>query len=313
MAIGVDVGGTKVRTAAVSRTGEVLARRHRPTSDTKTADALLAGIAEDVADVRREAFVDGRSDLPVGLALPGPLDRTRGCVLRSINVPFLEELPIVGMVEDRIGAAPTLCTDGAAATWGEYTTCRPQPKQFVHLRLGTGVACGVDIDGELQRLDQRRDRHMRLLVVDESPAAIECRCGLRGCLETIASGAALDERARQLGYTDGVLGLELAAQRGEEAAIDFVRQAAKAIARAVDNLCRELHAPVVVLGGGVVARLTGLVDQMTRRHTTSGANAPELRPASVQRARLGEDAGVIGAALLALPRASSRKPDQHRA
>ena len=295
IAIGIDVGGTKARTAAVDGAGRVVGRRDRPIDHATMLEAFLAGLVDDVADVGRQFSAGVGREPPVSIALPGPLDRRRGCVVRSINLPFLEAVPIVDWLGERLGRRPVLVNDGEAATWGEYATRTQRPRHFVHLRLGTGVACGVVAQGELLRLDADRGTHVEWLIVEDGPTALDCRCGLRGCLESLASGAALARRATELGFSDGVSGLLRAAREGDGPANAALDRAAAGTARAVASLSGRFDPSSVALGGGVVIHVPELYERV----------AAQLQgtPVRAEAAVLGEDAGVIGAALLALARA----------
>ena len=300
IAIGIDVGGTWLRTAAVDQAGQVPARRRRAVAGGDSADQLVARLVDTVAELRDEAGIDADARIPLGLALPGMLDRARRAVTRSINLPFLEDQPIAGQLADRTGQPCTLWTDAEAATWGEYVSRREKPKRFVHLRLGTGIACGVVIDGHLQNLDPDRDTHLEVLIVDKSPSAIRCRCGLSGCLETVASGVALEELARQHGLRDGITGLERAWQRGDDEARCTIQAIANALSVALDNLTERFHPDVICVGGGVTSRLPCLLEQVTARRHARHRKIEDNAPIRIESARVADDAGMIGAALLAM-------------
>ena len=300
IAIGIDVGGTWLRAAAVDQAGQVPARRRRPVAHGDSADQLVARLVDTVTALRDEAGIDAEAKVPLGLALPGMLDRDRGAVTRSINLPFLQQQPIAGQLADRTGQPCTLLTDAEAATWGEYAAHRPKPKRFVHLRLGTGIACGVVIDGHLQNLDPGRDTHLEVLIVDKSPSAIRCRCGLSGCLETVASGVALEELARQRGLRDGITGLERAWQQCDDEARCTIQAIANALSVALDNLTERFHPDVSCVGGGGARRLPCLFEQVTARRHPRHGNTDDNAAVSIESACLADDAGVIGAALLAM-------------
>jgi predicted NBD/HSP70 family sugar kinase len=236
-------------------------------------------------------------------------------------------------------------TDADAATWGEYSACTSRPGAFVHLRVGTGVACGIVVDDRLQPTDADRTTHWKVLVVDDHPDAIACPCGLRGCLETIASGPALEAQARKMGWADGLLGLQKAWQRRSPSSLGVVDGCARLIAVAAHKVCGKVQAignstatvrervsaldascplphelgsdrsggsplasargsnrqdacdAVVCLGGGVITALPCLFER-TAVHFWSGED-DFTRRVTIYPSRLGDDAGVIGAALLA--------------
>ncbi len=362
--IGIDVGATRTRVAAVDRVGGVLAIRRWRTPCGDSADGMLSRIARNIKIVHEEAGVGAGAAIPVAIALPGPLARDRRSIVRSVNLSVLEGRPIVSELAPRIGSAfgePKLYTDAEAATWGEYASrglcvgqagvgqvgvghvggpplqrwgtrigCRfvsptakamghpasPTAKAmghptrgsavFVHLRLGTGVACGIVMDGELQRREAGRSTHLDVLVVDDRTNARLCSCGRHGCLDTIASGAVLEERARELGYANGITGLQQAWEEGADSGRCLVRQAADALEVAINNLTMGFRPYVICLGGGVTEHLPALLAELRNgRDDECGRKSSRAQAhglPALQLPLLGDNAGVIGAALLAMRR-----------
>lgn len=296
-AIGIDVGGTNIRAAAVDSAGRIHFDRRVPTP--RSAGAVRDWIADAVCQIRAE--VAAETALAVGLALPGIVDAERGLLLRSVNLPFLQGRPIRDELVNTTGLPVSLMTDADAATWGEYSACVPCPRAFVHLRLGTGVACGIVVDGRLQPTDPHRTTHWKVLVVDDRPDAMACPCGLRGCLETIASGSAIERRAMSLCCDGGLAGLQEAWEQNDPNARTIIDEVAHAIASAIWNLKSQISDGLVIcLGGGVVQSLPGIVGQTANRLRTM--RDPTLGSATTVTlipAKLGDDAGVIGAGLLA--------------
>ncbi len=338
IAIGIDIGATQTRVAAVDGSGLVSslrlcgtvgrdmadqvgwpietepraqwnpdlsgARAGRRDGNVATGgdlfDAFVTSLTRMVAEVGAEACPGPTTDRTVGLAIPGTLDPPRDAVVRSVNLPFLEGRRLGEELGQRIGRSVILLTDAEASTWGEFHIREQQPESFVHLRLGSGVACGIVLEGKLQRLDAGRTGHLDVLVINDGPDAPQCRCGRRGCLEAVASGAALTERASMLGITDGITGLQTAWERRDEAARRLVREAAAGVVTASRKLTECYHADVICVGGGVVAHLPSLLKEVVDSCTSSSTCLAEQRSWSVEPARLGDDAGFIGAALLAV-------------
>jgi predicted NBD/HSP70 family sugar kinase len=300
IAIGIDVGGTRTRVAAVDRSGRVLARRHHLADRTPDGNALIDWLDRAVAEVFGEARPHDAEIGGVGLALPGIIDRQGRVVVRSVNLPFLEGRPIAEELGGRTGLEVRLVTDADAATWAEYLACSPSPRGFVHLRLGTGIACGVVTDGSLLDLSVGRSGHLDALIVDDRPDAATCRCGKRGCLETAASGVALTERGQQAGFQNGLPDLRRGWERQDQAAMKIIQHAAAGLSLALGNLGRRFGPEVISVGGGVASQLPVLLETALEHFRVSGApNACGLR-ASIQQSCLGDDAGAIGAALLAM-------------
>jgi len=344
IAIGIDVGGTQTRVGAVDDGDRIVAIRRcetvRDADGSALVDRLVRTIDEVLSDSRDERDVA----VPIGMALPGLLDRDRRLVVRSVSLPCLEGKPIADELTQQTAHPVYLATDAEAATWGEYTARSPRPRDFVHLRLGTGIGCGAVVNGELQRLDLDRSGHLDELVIDDGPRAEDapwraptCPCGKRGCLETVASGPALSQRTMRSGFAervsdcvqlstadqsperkrrgerprarawgsdknvryalDHLLRLQLAWEQGDPSARALVDETSRTIAIALGNLARRFNPEVICIGGGVAEACPCLVDEAKRCFA-------EIKTASVVRcpiepAILGDDAGILGAALLA--------------
>jgi glucokinase len=293
-AIGIDIGGTSIRAAAIDSIGRVLSSRRAPTP--RDGDDFRDWIVHAVHHIREDTA--NQTATAVGLALPGIVDTERGMVIRSVNLPFLEGRLLRDELSKNTGLAVRLMTDADAATWGEYSACAPRPKAFVHLRLGTGVACGIVVEDRLQPTDPDRTTHWKVLVVDDRPEAISCPCGLRGCLEAIASGPVLERQAARIGFDNGLDTLQQAWERNEPTARTIIDTVANATASAICNLKSQIpNGAVVCLGGGVITALPCLLEQ-TAKHLRS-LDDDFARRAALCQSRLGDDAGVIGAAMLA--------------
>lgn len=291
--IGVDVGASSTRVGLVDSTGAIVEQRTRPTHPSGSWQQFVARLAEDVNSIQNRSTVRDHGRSPVGLALPGTLDLDRTMVVRCTGIPALEAIPVAADLAKRVIAKVRLLTDADAATWGEYSARTFRPRRFVHLRLGTGVACGAVIDGQLQRLDSDRTQHLDSLVVERGPQAQACTCGLSGCLETVASGAALLQEAGRLGFGDDLCGVERAIVDGNDSALRFVGTAAVRVVVALKNLVDEFRPDVICVGGGVLAHLPALEAEILQ---CGRAALPNL---CIESARLGDDAGIIGAASLA--------------
>ena len=324
MAIGIDVGGTQARFARVENgrvAGDVWLGM---TQTCRSPREFLFLVTQGLRPFNHVATANPRQvalpDHPIGLALPGLVDQQRGCLTRSVNLPFLENFPIRAELAKLTDCAVHLMTDAAAATWGEYQALPSRPPTFAHLRLGTGIALGIVRDGALVDLDTGRARHLDVLVVERGADALECRCGLCGCLETIASGRAVTEQWSACGGADGldelrtafgnkpipelarlpdlitaggVSELRAAFLRGDSLAMGIVERARHGMGQALRNIARQFGVTHGSLGGGVVQRFPELAELVFTDARAQGTMV-------VEGARLRDDAGVIGAARLAL-------------
>lgn len=281
LSIGIDIGGTTSRAALVDDCGNVVESTHRPSP--LEYEEFVRWICTAVSAWSKAHPVL----LKIRLALPGVVDRANGTVIRSVNLPWLEGQPIVDQLERETGLRPTLLTDAEAATWGEFVDSGRPASPFAHLRLGTGVACGVVVEGRLIPTDPTRRTHWPILVVDQRPAAPKCPCRLSGCLELFASGNSLVNKAGEFGFGRTLDDLRTGYESGDERVIDLLDCAANAVARAVDNLVKAYDVKLVVLGGGVLKALPLLFTSI--QQITESA-------VLIRLSRLKDDAGIVGAA-----------------
>lgn len=296
-AIGVDVGGTSTRFALVDSAGRVYAHQKRPTLATRSTDEflrwLVQGLTSLIPETTSPTSVQPNRLSNIGLAVPGLVHQPRGCVIRSVNLSFLEGMAIRSALAEATGCVVKLMTDSAAATWGEFRASDVPPSHFAHLRLGTGIACGVVRDGQLVDLDEGRTTHLSALVVEHGTDAVICPCGLRGCLETIASGRALAEQWSAAGGEGTLPALRSAYVNNHNAARKIVNRASAGLRVAISQVARELGVAQICLGGGVSDHFPELANLVIAKAT------PGSSP-TVRCALLGDQAGVIGAALLAM-------------
>lgn len=310
MAIGLDVGGTKLLALALDpATGEVLGTDRRPTP--RGSEGLIEGMVAAVVDL--SAQLDLVPDTRVGVGMAGLVDH-RGVLRHGPNQPGVRELDVLGGLTERLGDRVTVDNDGNCAMWAEWVSGAAQGTQdAVLVTLGTGIGAGLVIGGRLVRGANGMAGEPGHTTVD--PNGPPCPCGRRGCWERYASGAGLARMARdaaEAGQLDGVLsrvGGDAAVIRGED-----VVEAARAgdaesqvvldelawwTALGIANLIAVLDPEVVVLGGGLIDAADLWLDQTRRRITelTVAAGHRDLPP--VVAAVHGADAAALGAALLA--------------
>lgn len=315
--VGVDVGGTKIAACAVDATGQV---RHRARRDTPAhdVDAIATAIADIVNDLRTAAVAEGEQLGAVGAACAGFVDSTGSKVLFAANLAW-RDAPLRERLEMATGLPVILENDANAAAWGEFRFGAAKPvNDMLLVTVGTGVGGGVVTDGELVRGAHGIAAEVGHLRVQ--PDGIRCGCGNRGCLESYASGTALVREARELvrggsphagrltdacGNNPEALTGQMvteAAQEGDPAATELYEDLGRWLGEGLASLAAVLDPRVIVIGGGVAAAGSLLLDPARAafaRQLTGRGHRPEP---SLTIAQLGNDAGMIGAADLAARR-----------
>jgi len=309
LAIGVDIGGTKIAAGLISEHGEIVdsARHETP-----------AGAPDEIAPIVAELVELLRGDheiLGVGIGAAGFIDAARQTVLFAPNINWINE-PLAAQVHDRVGLPVIVENDANAAAWGEFRFgAGEDTNDLLLVTVGTGIGGGIVHDGQLFRGGfgvAAEIGHMR--VVREG---ILCGCGQLGCWEQYGSGRALVREARErvtsadpraAGLAAQVAGdptlitgpmvTELA-QQGDALAVDLLTDVGHWVGEGIASLCTILDPSVVAIGGGVAAA-GDLLLKPIQESFDQFLSAHDHRPiASLRLAALGNQAGLIGAADLA--------------
>ncbi len=316
LAIGVDIGGTKVSAGVVDDSGVIIDRERRPTPSTDVEETERT-IAEVVSELRRRHEI-----VAVGIGAAGWIANDRATVLFSPHLAWRDE-PLRDALVDRIGVPVLVENDGNAAAWAEYRFgAARQADVAVCITLGTGIGGGLVIGGRLYRgAFGVGCEYGHMAVV---PGGRRCACGNRGCWEMYASGTALARDARELAEVAPVAARRLmtladhdlnkltgpivtqAARDGDAAAIEIYTAMGRWLGRGIANLAAALDPDVFVIGGGVSEAGEELLLDPARRMFAESLTGRGFRPAAqIALAELGPDAGLVGAADLA------RRQDQH--
>lgn len=293
MRIGLDIGGTKVHGIALGADGTVLAESRVPT--TPGPEGVLASASAVVEELHQA--LGGGSGGPIGVGIPGIVDAAAGTVRHAVNLGLDgDAFPLAGELGRRTGAVVTLENDTNAATLGARAL--EGADDLVYLSLGTGLAAGLCLDGRLRRGFHGAAGEVGHLPVD--PAGAVCGCGQRGCLELVASGAAL-AAAWPTSTGSAARALFDAAAAGDRRATEVQAGFAAGVAAAVRELALAVDPELVVIGGGVAAIGEPLRVAVADALGRQAEGSPFLASLDLAaRLRVVTDASVaaIGAALL---------------
>lgn len=306
-AFGLDVGGTNIRGGLVDSGGVILDRTQVATP--RDAGARMAAMVETVAALR-DRNAAGRLSVGVGAAGLVDLD---GVVKYAPNLDW-RDAPVRSELAAALGVEVRVENDAAAAVWGEYRAgaARHVDGGALMFTIGTGVGGGLIMDDRLIRGHTGIGGEFGHLIVHEGGAL--CPCGNRGCLEALASGTAIgrlarealsaagDDRASTLHDVGHVTGTAVtdAARAGDTLATRVLAEAGGWLGVGIASLVNSLDPEVVIIGGGALSAGSLLLEPaVAAYHARVIAREHRVVP-PVLRAELGDDAGLIGAALLAL-------------
>jgi glucokinase len=292
VAIGVDVGGTKIAAGIVDVGGNLLARAELP-SDIDDAPSVVEQISKLVATLGG----DGMAGIGIGAA--GIVDHETGHYFYGPNTG-LRDVNLTELVSAAVGMPAFIDNDANCAAWAEHRFGVGRgSRHFMCVTLGTGIGGGFVFDGKPYRGAHGGAAEIGHMVVD--PNGPLCGCGRRGCWEQFASGLALERLAREeLG--DAIRGPEVtkAAREGDEVALRIVDRIARWVGRGLGSLVNILEPECIAIAGGIV-RDWDLFAAASGEAMIEQMEAADRRPTPrVLPATLGSDAGVVGAATLVL-------------
>lgn len=302
-AIGIDFGGTTIKSAVVENGALVQRGDVIDTLQSGTAEALVAALVAQVARLKSM-----RSEVrALGVGLPGIVDSTNGIVHRLSNVPGWNDVPLRDVLAAKTGLPTAIENDANAMTYGEWKFgAARHGRNVVCMTLGTGVGGGLILNGELYRGSALGAGEIGQMSLDY--AGVPANYGNLGALEKYVGNAQIAERAQKLyaaaGQKIAVENLTPAALNdraldGDEIAQKLWKQLGLEIGAALANVVWLLNPDSIVIGGGV-AKAGELLFEPIRRTIRSRTMPMFYRELEVMPAILGNDAGIIGAAALAL-------------
>jgi glucokinase len=314
-AIGLDVGGTSLKSARVDASGQVVEHLEEPVCK-ETQASLLDQMH---AAVRRLEAAPGPCSA-VGIGLPGIVDIRSGRVRNAPNVPVLNGVDVAAEMQRRSGRPSFAENDANAAALAEaWMGAGRGASRMLFVTMGTGVGGGLVFDGRVWTGQSGYAGEIGHIQADARGVA--CGCGSWGCVETIAGVPGWERRARTaLPGRDSVLQNEAlldpativaAARQGDALAVDLVDEATRAVGMGIAAALNLLNLDRVVIGGGV-SRAGHILLERIVDHVRQRTFAHVFADASFRLAELGADAGVVGAARVALLGAGVPSPSPMR-
>jgi len=311
LAIGIDLGGTAIKAGVVSHDGQILGRGQRATEAARGVERVLANCVQAAADALADANVVPAQVAGVGVGAPGICDALRGVVIRAGNIRW-ENVAVAPILGARLGLPVWLENDANCAALGEQWCGAARGSSHVILiTLGTGVGGGLILDGRIYGGSSGWAGELGHMPV--VPGGQPCSCGRLGCLETVASAAAMGaagRRAVELGRSPAMARIAAeqggrvdarvvirAAREGDEAARTILNEAGHYLGLASAALISVLNPELIVVGGGGSYAGEFVLEPM-RRTIARCAMPQPARLVRVVQAALGNDAGLIGAASL---------------
>ena len=309
------MGNTRLSTALVDADGHILQLWREATPAQQGAEATIPLLERMVAEgqehIRREC---NQTPVAIGIGFGGPVDHSTGVIRRSHHTQGWEGVALGKELHEATGLPAFLENDANAGGLGEALFGAGQgADSLLYVNIGTGIGGAVIIGGRIHRGAHSNAGEIGHVVIDPWRGPV-CTCGKRGCLEALASGSALGKAARRRLQEESSLDSSLAtlpanevtgtkvgeaAQEGDSLALEIIGQAAEYLGLALAGATNVLDPEMIVIGGGV-SELGDLLLAPTRQAFQRYATPPVAANTAIVIAQLGYDAGVIGAAAVAL-------------
>ena len=294
--IGVDLGGTNLRAAAITQTGEVIAKIAGRAQLTHGRDTVVDDMVASINKLRDDC---GSAELRgVGIAVPGFILMEKGIIVGSNNLPEFEGFPVRDVIEQKLKTSIILENDANAAALGEkWIGAGREVDDLVLLTLGTGIGGGIISGGKVLHgyLGMAGELGHMTVVPNGNP----CGCGNRGCLEKHASATAISGMARMVHLGSDPTAEEVfnMAEAGDERAKMIFDAMGGALGIAIATLVNVFNFPLFLLSGGPLPAWNhfapAMLAEVERRSFTFRKSKTRI-----EKATLGSDAGLFGAAFL---------------
>ncbi|MBN1160954.1 MAG: ROK family protein [Dehalococcoidales bacterium] len=308
--IAVDIGGTKIMAALFSADGKMQAKDTRPTLAGEGVDAVVERLYSAIQDILENNNLVFSQLGAISIACAGGIDTEKGIVVTpSPGLPGWSGLPLADIIKEKTGVITYVLNDASAAALGEQRYGAGKGiKDLVLLTLGTGIGGGIIIDGKLYLGANGGAGELGHMTVEAG--GLPCDCGNTGCLEMYASGRAVAadavERLRK-GEKSSLAGnveklsaemVGVAAQKGDKLAREVIERAAFYLGVGMVNIANIFNPQMIVIGGGL-AGIGEILIAPGRKMVAERAFSISSRNIKIVGAKLGNEAGVYGAAAFA--------------
>ena len=309
--IGIDIGGTNIACGIVNENCEIIARSKVKTNAPRPYEEILADIVRAARLACDEAGIDPGSVDSVGIGCPGTCNQQTGVVEYSNNLGFVN-VPLRTDVEKALGVKTCLGNDADAAAYGEYCAGAAKgAENAVVITLGTGVGSGIIIGGKIYSGSNFAGGEIGHTVI--SVGGRDCTCGRKGCFETYSSATGLVNTTKEYAarYPDSLMAKLIeqdgrvsartaytAMKQGDEAGRLVTEEYVKYLAVGITNVINVFQPDVLCIGGGVCNEGDTLLVPLKKLVAEQVYTKNSAKNAEIVICSLGNDAGIIGAAML---------------
>lgn len=310
--VGVDLGGTNIAVGVLGEDNKIIGKASIPTKAERTAEAIFDDIATCVKKAVENAGLTIDDIQSIGIGTPGSVDKVKGYIDYANNLNF-NKTPAKEMLESRLGKTVYLDNDANCAALGEAVAGAGNGvKDFIAITLGTGVGSGIIVDGKLLYGTNGAAAEMGHHVIKFD--GVQCNCGRRGCWEQYASATALINQTKKamendknsvmwelvngdINAVNGVTAFD-GMRKNDETATKVVKQYIDYISIGITNIVNIFQPDIICIGGGISHEGETLLKPIRDYVQKDRYSRYQMKQTKILAATLGNDAGIIGAALL---------------
>lgn len=311
LAIGIDLGGTKVLTALVDKTtGEVLHFVKKKTKKDKGPERIIQKIIKSIREILTEEHLEAKEISSIGIGAAGQVDRKKGVLIAAANLDCFN-LELKSIIENEFDIPVFIGNDVETATIGELIFGAGRGfTDFLCVFVGTGVGSGLVQDGKIRYGSSGSAGEIGHIIVDVGGRP--CACGGNGCLEAYASRLAVEKRitgALKKGRTSDITNyleegksiktsmIKKALENNDELVIQSLDEAAEYIACGLASVINFYNPQLIILGGGLIDAIDYFYNKAVKIAKSKALPTPS-KYVQFKKAELGDFSGVIGAALM---------------
>ncbi len=309
--VGIDLGGTNIATAVVDHKGNIYGRARKKTRAPRPYTEILDDVIACAYECTKASGLDFEQIESIGMGFPGSIDKDTGVVVFANNLGFINT-PVVDYIKSRLGKPIYIENDANAAAWGEYIAgSGKNTGSMIMITLGTGVGGGIIIDGKLMtgQWGMGGELGHTVIVVDGEP----CNCGRNGCLEAYTSATALVRQTKKAMEENPdsdlwrVVNGDINAVNGktpflakDDVAKNVIDRYLSYLAEGVLNVTNVFQPEIITIGGGISHEGEAIIEPLKKRLEKHAYTRFSAKHTEIKLAKLGNDAGIIGAALLGI-------------
>jgi len=308
--LAIDLGGTKIMAAIISNNGKIIAKERFPTNAAKGPQSVINNLFSAIDKLLSLQNTELSQLESIGIAAAGAIDTNKGVITESPNLAGWSDIPLRDIVTEKCHIKTFLLNDASAAALGEHRFGAGRgTNNLIFVTASTGIGGGIIIDGKLYSGTSGSAGEIGHMTIDVNGP--KCTCGNTGCLETLASGTAVardaigrirqGEKSTLTEMVKGKITAEkvgIAAQSGDPLSMDVISRAANYLGIGMANIVNIFNPEIIVVGGGM-SKLGDFLLDPVRQIVRERAFPISAQAVRIVTARLGDDAGIYGAAVFA--------------